>query len=123
LSVYHSVQWYNAEMEYKITTRTKAYNKPGINPTTKNGTDMGWVDIGFTFTSTRIINGWIAILDNKWVMASACKTVTTPPPDEPPVDSPPVTTLTFPHEIMCRWTIGIDASGQQIMSEWRSYHD
>lgn len=62
-----------------------AYNKPGLSPTTKNGTDVGWVNSGFVFTAGAVQNGWLAILPNKWVKLSDCEVVSvTPPPDEPP---------------------------------------
>ena len=75
-----------AEMQYVVMRDTKSYNKPGINPTTKNGTEMGIVKTGFTFTPLSSINGWLSIAANKWVMASACNPVIVEPP-EPPVSN------------------------------------
>jgi len=72
-----------AEMQYVVTMDTKSYNKPGLNPTTKNGTEMGIVKTGFTFTPLSNINGWLSIAANKWIMASACKPVIVVPPDPP----------------------------------------
>jgi len=74
-----------ADMQYTVIVDTKSYNKPGLNPTTKNGTEMGIVKAGFVFTPLSDVNGWLSIVYNKWIMASACKPVTVPPP---PVDPP-----------------------------------
>jgi hypothetical protein len=72
---------------YEIIARTLTFNKPGLSPTEKNGTDMGYVSSG-TFTPTREVNGWLDMTPNRWIMKSACKVVTvTPPP--PPVEPPP----------------------------------
>jgi hypothetical protein len=68
----------------KVVVRTKSYNKPGLNPTTKNGTDMGWVEVGFQFMSVSVQSGWLAIASNKWVMASACRDVEPVEPVDPP---------------------------------------
>ena len=72
-----------ADMKYVVTIDTESYNKPGLNPITKNGTRMGLVKVGYQFTSLANINGWLSIAANKWVMASACKPVTVLPPDPP----------------------------------------
>jgi len=70
--------------QYIVVTRTKSFNKPGINPTTKNGTDMGWEDIISTpFTPVAAQNGWLAISSNKWIMLSACREYQQVPPPPP----------------------------------------
>lgn len=83
-------------MRKKVIKRTLSFNKAGLNPTTKNGTDMGWVDIGFsldgsgTFEPMNSQNGWLAISSNKWIKESDCEDATmTPPVDPPPVDTFP----------------------------------
>lgn len=77
-----------ANMEYVVIADTKSFNKPGLNPTTKNGTEMGIVRAGFTFPALANVNGWLSIASNKWVMLSACKPVTfTPPPVDPPASN------------------------------------
>jgi hypothetical protein len=69
-------------MVYKIIARTLTYNKPGLSPTVKNGTDMGWVSSG-TFISTREVNGWLDMAPNRWIMKSACEVVDDEPEPEP----------------------------------------
>lgn len=67
-------------MKYKVKARTRAFNKPGLSPTEKNGTDMGWVETGSIFETNVMQNGWLALASNKWVMKSACEPVSTTPP-------------------------------------------
>ena len=52
--------------KYKIVSRTLTFNKPGLSPTVKNGTDKGWVSSG-EFTPLREINGWLEMEINRWV--------------------------------------------------------
>jgi len=75
-------------MEYKVIRDTKSFNKAGLNPTTKNGTEMGIVRAGFIFSDVGNQNGWLAIALNKWVKASDCELTTVTPPPPPPVDPP-----------------------------------
>ena len=69
---------------YKVITKTLTFNKPGLSPTVKNGTDMGYVLPGLEFTAGAYVNGWLSITPNRWVMASACKEITVTPPIDPP---------------------------------------
>jgi hypothetical protein len=72
---------------YKVVTATRAFSKPGSSPTTKQGNDVGGMPVDVTFSSTRNINGWLAVndADNKWVRFSCCKEVEIPP--EPPSET------------------------------------
>jgi len=70
-------------MEYRTLYRVKAFNKPGLSPTEKNGTDVGYVPGGYTFTPVSNVNGWLAIASNQWVPAYACEQFVVVPPPEP----------------------------------------
>jgi hypothetical protein len=76
-------------MGYKVNIKTKAFNKPGISPTTKNGTDLGWVEAGFMVPDeARLINGWFEIMHGgrlKWIKKLDCIEADDEPTPEPNV--------------------------------------
>jgi len=99
--------------QFKVITKTLSFNKPGLSPTEKNGTDMGFVQPGFVFTPGAYQNGWLAIASNKWVMASACQEIAVEPP---PVDPPPPPATAYPERFQIRYPDGL--GGWQA---WQGY--
>ncbi len=104
--------------KYKTTAKTTYYMTSGSVGGTKPD--------GFTFDSTttmaiknitcRNISG-----TKEWIPANVCVEVTTePPPTDPPTE-PPAENFSPPVEIMARWEIGKDSSGNPIYSDYYYY--
>ena len=70
-------------MQYTVENKTLSFSKPGLNPTTKNGTDKGYVSPSSTpFTPLSNIRGWLEYSAGRWIKQSDCEAIieTDPPP-------------------------------------------